>query len=128
MPYYLYEFEGRVVEVFQHMNDIHEYEENGNKFKRIWNNPQMSVDTVSDPYSAKDFAKITNKPGRLGELWDRSAEMSAKRKDKDGVDFLKEKAYEKYEKKHKATHPEKRKEMVEKKLDDMGVKISWGDE
>ena len=101
MPIYLYSHPetGEIKEVFQGMNDVHQYEEENVKFKRVFTVPQASIDTQVDPFSSKDFKeKICGKKGTIGELWDASAEMSAKRADKEGRDVIKEKALADYSK------------------------------
>lgn len=128
MPNYLYQHPTtkKIVEVFQHMNDVHEYFEDKIKFQRIFTKPTASVDTKLDIYSAKDFAKVTNKSGgTIGELWDRSAELSAARADKEGIDPVKNTFYRNYEKQHKTKHPEEKKEVSKKKLDEAGISVSW---
>lgn len=131
MPIYLYENPKtkKIVEVFQKMNDIHEYEENGVKFKRSFTIPCASIDSMPiDPYSAKDFNKMTNKKGgTIGDLWDRSAEFASIRKEKSG-DEIKQKFYDKYSKTHKGLkHKEERKEISNAKLADAGISVEWGD-
>ena len=116
-PQYIYEHPAtsEIVEVFQKMNDVHKHftEEDGEQieWKRVWTKPQMSIDTKVDAYSAKDFAKVTNKPGTYGELLDRSKEMSDKREEKEGVDPVKTAYFDKYKKdtgkKHLADKPKK---------------------
>ena len=99
MPLYCYinEKTGETVEVIQKMTDTHEYSRDGVAWKRVWLKPRMSVDSiVTDPYSSKQFVAATNKPDTIGSLWDRSAELSQKRADKDGVDGVKESFYDRY--------------------------------
>lgn len=131
MPNYLYQHPKtkKIVEVFQHMNDKHEYSEGDEKFTRIWTKPQMNVDSVPlDIYSKKDFARITNKGGTVGDLWDRSAELSEKRADKEGSDPLKEGFYKDYKKKNKnREHPEQKRARSKKQLDEIGIKVEFGD-
>ena len=51
--------------------------ETGVKWKRAFTLPQMAVDAVAiDPHSPADFVKATNKRGVVGDLWERSAELS----------------------------------------------------
>lgn len=111
------------------MNDVHEYEENGIKFSRIWTKPQMNVDSIElDIYSKKDFARVTNKGGSIGDLWDRSAELSEKRAQKEGSDPLKESYFEDYKKKHKGTsHSEQKRAESKKQLDKIGINVEFGD-
>ena len=118
MPIYLYENEetGEVVEVFQGMNDLHEYRGIDNRQKGLWRrvyvNPQISFDTNMDDTSSKSFVKgAANKNYTFGDLFDKSAESSAKRKDRYGKDPIKEKQYADYNKKTNGKlHPEQQKE------------------
>lgn len=128
MPVYLYEDDrtGAVYEFFQGMNDLHEAYSpvDGYKLTRIYVNPQVSIDTAVDPYSSKDFIKATNKKGTIGDLMDRSAELSQKRADKDGVDVLKEKTYEKYSKERNGRkHPDVIKREAAKKASQLGIRL-----
>ncbi len=83
---------GKVVEVFQNMNEPHVYENNGIVHERLFTIPQASIDTQFDPYSSKDFIRNTsNKKGTLGDVWDRSKEASIKREERNGVDENREK-------------------------------------
>ena len=101
-------------------------------WKRVYVNPQASFDTKIDPYSAKDFVKVTanKKGGTVGELWDRAADLSASRADKDGKDPIKAKYYEKFSKKRRGKmHPQQRREEANEKLKKVGITVnSWGDE
>lgn len=93
------------------MNDPHIYvDESGIEWERIFTSPNTSIDTKSDPFSEKDFVKTTNKKGTLGDLMDQSEDFSQRRKDKDGVDIVREKYYDNWSKKRKGrSHPDKRK-------------------
>lgn len=95
-------------------------------WKRVWTKPQMGVDTVRiDPYSTSDFVKATNKKGTMGDLWDRSAELSKKREEKEGLDPIKEKFFEDYAKKRKGKkHPDQQRRESEATLKKKGIKIS----
>lgn len=132
MAIYLYQSPKtkEIVEVVQKMNDKHEYSEGGVQWKRVWTKPRMGVDTVKiDPFSSKDFVKATNKPGKIGDLWERSAEMSQRRIDKDGKDHIKEKHYADYRKTHKGNlHPKEKEEKGLKKLADQGIMVDWGND
>lgn len=104
-------------------------DEKGVKWKRLVTNPQAAIDTKVDPYSAADFSKATNKRGTVGELWDRSAELSAKREDKEGkgCDPIKNAFYENYSKKRKGRkHPDQVREESTRKLKSKGISIDWG--
>lgn len=82
---------GELKDVIFNIDDEKIYEENGVAWQRRWTPPQLSMDTKIDPYSQKQFLDKTRKGGTVGDLWDRSAELSAIRADKDGRDFVKEK-------------------------------------
>jgi hypothetical protein len=104
MPCYLYanpKNPKQVVEVYQGMNDVHEYEVDGVKWERVWTVPQATIDTDLDPFNQNQFIEKTGKNnGKLGDVWERSAELSAKRADKrDGVDPIKQKHFDNYRKK-----------------------------
>ena len=78
------------------MNDKHEFiDANGLEWERVFTSPYASIDTKFDPFSAKQFVDKTKCKGSVGDLFDRSAEWSALRAEKNGgVDPQKEK-YEK---------------------------------
>lgn len=88
----------------------------GEKWKRVFTIPQANIAVTIDPYSKTDFIKKTmDKTETLGDIFDRSAELSAKRAEKEGVDTVKEKFYSDYEKKTKGVaHPSKQKEQARK--------------
>jgi hypothetical protein len=99
VPEYLYQNPNKPEEVkaiFQGMNDLHEYEEGGVKWDRVFTVPQASIDADLDPFNQNQFLEKTGKNnGKLGDVWERSAELSQKRADKrDGVDPIKKKFYE----------------------------------
>ena len=126
MPNYIYQNgeTGEIIEIFQKMSDDHVYiDENGLKWNRLFTPPQMSFDVQCDPHSVKDFARVTNKPGTIGDLWDRSAELSAKRADKNGgIDPVKEKFFEKYSKERGGQkHLEQIKQETNQKLKNAGL-------
>lgn len=85
-----------IIEVTQGMNDVHEYiDEYGMKWERVWTVPYAAIDTQIDPFSSKQFVEKTKGKGTIGDLFDRSAELSHIRAEKrGGVDPTKEK-YEK---------------------------------
>jgi hypothetical protein len=104
---YIYEhpFEGRQVEVSQGMNEVHEYFEDGVKWNRVFTVPNATVDAKIDPFSSKAFLEKTNKKGSMGDLIDRSKEMSEKRKEKAGYDPILKKEVDIYKKKYNVAHP-----------------------
>ncbi len=127
MPYYLFENpeDGKVEEIFFHMNDDKRYFVNHTEWKRVYTVPQASVDTQADPFSPKDFVKATNKKGgKYGDLLDKAAEMSKKREEKMGVDPVKEKYLQDYSKtRNGLKHPEQKRREANEKLKKLGVSI-----
>jgi len=108
MPIYLFENPktGEIKEVVQKMNEDHIYSENGIEWKRIFTIPNASIDVMdNDPYSKDAFMKKTNRNMTVGDMWDISQEMSEKRTQKDGKDYIKEDSIKKYEKKTQKDHP-----------------------
>ena len=100
MPIYLYKHpqSEKVIEVFQKMNDAHVYkDDNGVEWDRIFLAPNAAIDLDADPFSNSQFIEKTANAGSMGEMWDRSAEMSRKRASQSGgVDPMKGKYYKKY--------------------------------
>ncbi len=104
--------ESDVIEIVQSIHEKHVYEKNGVVWNRVWEAPNAAIDSKIDPFSAKEFReKTTNKKETIGSMWSRSGELSEKRKQKEGVDQIKEKYFEGYSKKRRGKpHPEKAKE------------------
>lgn len=110
MPIYLYQHpdSSETIEVFQGMNDIHEYiDDSGVQWNRIFLSPNAAIDLDADPFSNSKFIEKTTNAGTMGELWDRSAEMSAKRAAQlGGTDPYKKQYLKDYSDKRKgAKHP-----------------------
>lgn len=81
--------------VFQGISEVHEYYYQGVKWDRVWDVFTIGAAKV-DPNSVQDFLDKTSKGGTIGDLWDRSAELSAMRAEKNnGVDPIAEKKKEK---------------------------------
>ena len=128
MPIFLYsnpDNESEVIEVVQSVHEKHEYIKDGKKWIRVFTIPQASIDTRCDPYSVKDFYKSTdNKRETIGTLQDRSAELSEKRKEKEGFDPNKQKYYEDYKKFRKGKeHPDVRQQKLKNNLSKMGLSV-----
>jgi predicted nucleic acid-binding Zn ribbon protein len=134
MPLYLYENEetGEVVEVLQGMKDKHTYNGSNGREKGLWRrvfvNPSVSFDTNTDDTSSKSFVKgAHNKNYTYGDLFEKSAEASAKRADRYGKDPIKEKQYAEYNKKTNGKlHPQQQKENFNKAVEraaKKGIKI-----
>jgi hypothetical protein len=126
MPIYLFQNPetDEVAEVVLGMNDPKVYQNDGVNWVRIFTIPNAAIDTQVDPHSAKDFVKATNKKGTIGDLFDRSAELSEKRKEKIGHDPLKEKYYENYSKTRKGKkHPDVIKREKTASLKKLGITL-----
>lgn len=113
MPIYLYQNPKtkQVKEIVQSVHDKHEYSENGIKWDRIFTAPEVNTqEKLNVNSSEKDFARVTgNQRGTVGDLWDRSAELSEKRKKVYGKDPVKEKYFKDWSKKRKGkVHPKNR--------------------
>lgn len=138
MPNYVFCREDKpniVKEEFYHMGEAPPIgaiieDRDGHKWRRIATKPQAAIDTKTDPYSAKDFVKATNKPGTLGDLYDRAAEASARREDKEGVgcDPIQQKFFDNYAKRRKGNrHPEERRRKALKDLKAKGISVDYGE-
>ena len=104
MPIYLFQNPktGKVKEIFQSMNDSHVYSEDGIEWQRIFTIPQASIDTEIDAFSEDSFKKKTaGKRETLGDLMDRSKELSEKRQSIAGTDPVQNKFFENYSKTRK---------------------------
>ena len=105
MPEYIYEHPetGEQVIVLQSIHEEHAYEIDGVAYDRVYTIPNTSMDTQIDPHSAKDFREKAK--GTIGDLWDQSAEASAKRAERHGEDPVKKQYYKDYaEKRQGAKH------------------------
>lgn len=100
MPQYIFanpENESQTVEVFFHMNDKKFYiDENGLEWRRVFTVPQASIDSDIDPNSREEFARRAAKYSTIGDLADKSRELSEKRKSKEGYDPLEQKFFKDY--------------------------------
>ena len=103
MPLYLFQNPNseEIKEIFFGMNDEKKYiDESGIEWKRIYSLPQLNTESSIDPWNNADFVnKTANMKGTVGDLLDKSSELSAQRADQNGgVDPLKKKYYENYSK------------------------------
>ncbi len=127
MPLYTYENPktGETIDVFQGMSDVHSYiDENGLEWKRVFQVPNASIDSQIDPYNATAFVDSTkNKKGTVGDLFDRSAELSEKRaKQNGGKDPVKEKFLKDYAKKTNGkAHPS----LLKKTYESKNIKVDY---
>lgn len=124
MPRYLYQHpeSGEVVELVQTMSEKHEFEKDGVKWNRLFTPLQMNFDVKVDPFSAKDFNRVTAKSGTVGDLWDRSAELSYDRASKNGgIDPIKQEFFKDYSAKRSGQkHLEQVKQETNQKLKNAG--------
>ncbi|MEK6861892.1 MAG: hypothetical protein AABY07_08050 [Nanoarchaeota archaeon] len=111
--------DGRIIDIYQSMQGNHDVwiDEDGNEWKRVYNNvPHAVVDGLLtiDPRSPQEFVRKTAKSkGKLGDLYEIAAELSDKRKAKDGIDGVERKSWSKYEKSRPNTiHPGRKKQLL----------------
>jgi hypothetical protein len=113
MPLYIFQHPKtkKIVEIIQGMNEDHIYiDDKGVKWERVFTKPQASIDTQMSADNPKDFVnKTKNKNYTLGQLWDKSAELSQKRGGISGKDEVRDKAEKSYEKKTGKRHPHAKK-------------------
>ena len=79
------------------MDEDHVYiDENGVTWSRKWTLPNAQIDADIDPFDKTAFLqKTSSEKGTLGDLWDRSREMSERRKQKNGGKDPVKEAYKK---------------------------------
>lgn len=89
-----------IKEIVQCMNDDHQFvDEKGVKWERLWTKPTAAQNTQFDPFDSKDFiSKTHGKVGTLGNLMDKSLELSQKRQAIAGFDKVKEQWFNRYSK------------------------------
>jgi len=100
MPIYIYQNPKteEYKEIFQGMNEDHTYiDDEKLEWKRVFTTPNMAIDLETDPFSRNQFIEKTKNESTMGDMWDRSAEMSSKRAEKSGgVDPYKTNYFKKY--------------------------------
>lgn len=123
MPQFDYQHpDGRIITLYQGMNEQHEYkDEDGVKWKRLFSIPNSVIDSIYsiNPYNSKEFVNVTSKKkGSVGDLFQLSAELSEKRKNKDGFDKIENKSFDKYEKDRVigTIHPLRRKKQLKEAI------------
>lgn len=101
------------------MDDEKQYiDDEGVEWKRVFLGSQLSCNADIDPWSNSDFVnKTANKKGSIGDLMDKSAELSEKRaQENGGVDPVKSNYYKNYSKKRGgATHDDLKPKSFENK-------------
>jgi hypothetical protein len=107
------------IDVFFHMSDDKKYtDEKGVEWIRQYHSPELNSTGKTDAWNSKQFVEKTGREsGTVGDLLDRSAELSKERASQNGgVDPLKEKYYKKYSKERLgAIHPDKNPKTFENK-------------
>ena len=103
MPLYIYKHPNKeeYEEVFQSMNEEHSYsDKEGIKWQRQFTSPEISSQKITNPWDSNAFVNQTgDNKGTMGDLMDRSAELSDMRaKENGGVDPIKEKKFKEYSK------------------------------
>lgn len=106
MPMYLFQHPSteEVKEIFFGMNDDKKYtDDKGVEWKRIYSLPQLNTEGSIDPWSNNDFVnKTANMKGTVGDMLDKSSELSSMRAEKNGgIDPLKKQYFKNYSKERK---------------------------
>jgi len=129
MPLYSYRnvSTGEVRDVLQTMSETHEYfGERGDQdcWQRVFYPPNFTIDGTINPFSQKDFMRKTeNKKGTIGDIMDRSAELSEQRAEKTGgEDPVKQKYFDNYAKERRGARHLKEKKKV---YEDKNVKVEY---
>jgi predicted nucleic acid-binding Zn ribbon protein len=116
MPIYLFQHPKtkEVKEIIQRMSESHTFiDDKGVSWTRIFVNPQVAFNTQISATDSKSFVEKTRgKNYSLGQLWDMSAELSAKREGMSGVDEVRVKAEDAYKKKTQKKHPHAKKKSL----------------
>ena len=126
MPLYSFfsESKNEYRDVFFHMNDEKNYcGEDGTEageWRRIYTVPTASIDTRIDPNNRNEFIRRTDKYKSVGDLLDKSKELSEQRKAKDGRDSVQEKFFANYE---KITNGKKHPSALPKKYEDSKISV-----
>ena len=94
MPFYIFQHPetSEVKELFFGMNDDKKHvDDSGTEWKRVYSLPQLNTESSFDPWDQNGFVnKTANMKGSVGDLMDKSAELSAQRAESNGgVDPLK---------------------------------------
>ena len=98
---------GEIKEVVQRISEDHFYVDgSGVTWKRVYTPTNFSVDGRVNAFSSKEFVEKTAKEGMsVGDMWDLSRELSAKREKSAGKDPVREKYEKDYSKQRKGKKP-----------------------
>lgn len=106
MPIYIFQHPKTLEakELFFGMNDDKKYvDDSGTEWKRVYSLPQVNAESSFDPWDQNGFVnKTANMKGSVGDLMDKSAELSAQRAESNnGVDPLRQQYFKDYSKERK---------------------------
>lgn len=106
MPLYVYQhpYTKEIIEINQAIDQEHIYiDKHSVKWNRIFTTPEINTNgSIKADFSSKQFSEFTKKTkGSIGDLWDRSRELSEKREKIYGKDPVKEKYKKDWSKKRK---------------------------
>ena len=108
-----------IKDVFFHMNDEKKFiDEDGVEWRREYMSPELNTTGSTDPWDSKQFVEKTGATkGTVGDLLDRSADLSKERASQNGgVAPVKEKYYKNYAKiRNGAIHEDKKPKSFENK-------------
>lgn len=102
----------------------------GREYRRVYAAPLAAKDTQYGDASLKDFSrKTSDKSGlKVGDMWEISREMSDRRRQRDGVDVVRERYYEKYEQEYGEKHADvvqrDRLERANRTLNEYGIRVN----
>lgn len=127
MPIFLYRHPEtkEIREIIQSVHEDHSYiDENGLKWNREFTIPTASIDTKWDAENPRDFVeKSGRKKGTLGEIFDKSKELSEKREKQRGTDPIQNTFFDKYKDKTGKDHPDLRKKKVKELTKEVMIKL-----
>ena len=103
MPLYLYQNPNteEYVEVIQGMNEDHTFiDPEGVEWKRVFTSPEISAQKITNPWDKNAFVNETkNMKGTIGDLMDKSSELSDMRaKENGGQDPFRTEKFKEYSK------------------------------
>ena len=104
-PIYTYKHPDReeYIDIIQAMREEHVYvDKEGVKWEREYTSPNAQIKDTIDPFNKNQFLqKTADSKGTMGDLIDRSRELSEKRKEVLGKDPAQEKFFDNYAKDRK---------------------------
>jgi len=103
MPLYLYQHPNteEYIEIIQGMNEDHTFvDPEGVEWKRVFTSPEISAQKITNPWDKNAFVNETkNMKGTIGDMMDKSAELSDMRaKENGGQDPFRAKKFKEYSK------------------------------